>query len=105
MSEMCCMGLAGNTGRKNRHLRNLRTNLSGYIFANKACIDNRKKKLVKQQYLVHMCPQYGISVGEFGAPQQISTGFASWLCYCSEVVHWRPTTLLHDVWPSSGLVH
>ena len=30
-----------------------RTTSSGYIFANKACIDNRKK-LVKQQYLLHM---------------------------------------------------
>jgi len=28
------------------------------IFATKACIDNRKK-LVKQQYLLHMSPQYG----------------------------------------------
>jgi len=28
--------------------------MSGYIFATKACIDNRKKKLVKQQYLLHM---------------------------------------------------
>ena len=35
-----------------------RTILSGYIFATKACIDNRKK-LVKQQYLLHMSPQYG----------------------------------------------
>ena len=31
------------------------TSLSGYIFATKACIDNRKK-LIKQQYL--MSPQY-----------------------------------------------
>jgi len=31
--------------------------LSGYIFATKARINNRKK-LVKQQY-VHMSPQYG----------------------------------------------
>ena len=30
-----------------------RTNLSGYIFANKARIDNRKKP-VKQQYVFHM---------------------------------------------------
>ena len=36
-----------------------RTTLSGYMFATKAHIDNRKKKLVKQQYLVHMSPQYG----------------------------------------------
>jgi len=35
-----------------------RTNLSGYIFATKAHIDNRKK-LVKQQYLLHMSSQYG----------------------------------------------
>jgi len=27
------------------------------------------------------------------APQQISTGFESWLCYCSNVVHRRPTNL------------
>jgi len=31
-----------------------------YIFATTACIDNRKKKLVKQQYLPYMSPQYGI---------------------------------------------
>jgi len=34
------------------------TILSGYIFAIKACIDNRKK-LVKQQYLLQMSLQYG----------------------------------------------
>jgi len=31
--------------------------LSGYIFATKARVDNRKK-LVKQQYVLHMSPQY-----------------------------------------------
>jgi len=34
-------------------------NFVGYIFAIKALIDNRKKKLVKQQYLLHTFPQYG----------------------------------------------
>jgi len=34
------------------------TILSGYSFTTKACIDNRKK-LVKQQYLIYMSPQYG----------------------------------------------
>jgi len=34
------------------------TTLSGYIFATKAHIDN-PKKLVKQQYLLQMSPQYG----------------------------------------------
>jgi len=35
-----------------------RTTFLGYIFATKACIDNRKK-IVKQQYLLHMSLQYG----------------------------------------------
>ena len=58
---MYCTLLAENTGRKNRQkqeFRNHRTNLSGYIVATKACIDNRKKT-VKQQYLLHMSSQYG----------------------------------------------
>jgi len=43
---------------KNSPSRHHCTTLLGYIFATKACIDNRKK-LVKQQYLLHMSPQYG----------------------------------------------
>jgi len=35
-----------------------RTTLSGYIFASKAHIDNRKK-LVKQQYVLHISSSYG----------------------------------------------
>ena len=31
------------------------------------------------------------SVGKFGAPQEISTGVASWLRYCSEIADWRST--------------
>jgi len=64
------------------------TNLSGCVFAT-TYIDNRKT-LVKQQYLLHMSSQYGelrpltAEIGwRVGAPQQISTGFASWLRYCS----------------------
>jgi len=34
------------------------TTLSGYIFATKAHIDNRKK-IVKQRYVLHMSPEYG----------------------------------------------
>ena len=74
-----------------------RTTLSGYIFAAKACIDNRKS--VKHQYLRHMFSQYSElrltngwdRVRLFGAPQQISTGLASWLRYCSDVAHRKPT--------------
>jgi len=47
---MCCVWLAGNAGRKKSSGHHL-TTLSGYIFATKARIDNRKK-LVKQQYLL-----------------------------------------------------
>ena len=57
-SETCCTGLAANTGRKKSPSGHHRTTSSGYIFATKARIDNRKK-IVKQQYLLHMFPQYG----------------------------------------------
>ena len=33
------------------------------------------------------------SVREFGAPEQISTDFASWLPYCTDIAHWRSTKL------------
>jgi len=59
---MCCTWLARNTGRKNNAKKSSsahhHTTLLGCIFATKARIDNRKK-LVKQQYLLHMSPQYG----------------------------------------------
>ena len=61
-SETCCTRLAENTGRKKSRQKSPsghhRTNLSGYIFAMKARIDN-PKKLLKQQYLLHMSLQYG----------------------------------------------
>ena len=44
---------------KNMPSAHHRTVLSDYIFTIKACIDNRKKKLVKQQCLLHMFSQYG----------------------------------------------
>jgi len=56
------MWLAENTGckevAKNGHLGTIAQHCRGYIFATKARIDNRKK-LVNQQYLRHMSPQYG----------------------------------------------
>jgi len=52
------MQRAENTGSKKSPSAHHRTHLSGYIFATKAHIDNRKK-MVKQQYVVHMCSQYG----------------------------------------------
>ena len=43
---------------KNRHLGTIAQLCRAIIFANKARIDNRKK-LVKQQYVLHTSPQYG----------------------------------------------
>jgi len=59
---MCCTWLAENTGRKNYPKIAIWApshNFVGYIFTIKACIDSRKKKLVKQQYLLRMSSQYG----------------------------------------------
>jgi len=61
-SETCCTQLSTNTGRKkiakNSPSGHHRSALSGYIFTMKARIQNRKK-LAKQQYLLHTSSQYG----------------------------------------------
>jgi len=91
-----------------------RATLSGYIFANKACIDNRNK-LVKQQYLLQRarCPHnmvnFGpvtaeIGSGVLGTPANFN-GFR----VLASLLHRRRSTevnkTLQDVWPSPGLVH
>jgi len=51
----------------------------------------QSKKLVKQQYLPHTCRYNMVNFGPLaaeivslvGAPEQISTGFASWQRYCT----------------------
>ena len=72
MSEMCCTRLAENTGRKkvtkNRHLgtiRDHRTSLSGYIFATKAPVDNRKKLLSSD--MSSTCPHNMANFGPLAA--------------------------------------
>ena len=60
-SEMCCTWLTGNTGRKNGQKFAILApsyNLSGHVVETEECVDNRKK-VVKQQSLPHMSPQYG----------------------------------------------
>jgi len=68
--------------------------LSGYILANKAHIDNRKKP-VKQQYLLQMFPQYGEhrptgswDRSGWGTPANFNGGFASWQHYCRVLQQW-----------------
>ena len=48
------------------------------------------------------------SVRLFGAPQQISAGFASWLRYCSDIAHWRPTKFARCLavsWATTPCIH
>ena len=75
-----------------------RTTLSGYIFTTKALIDNRKKNLLNSSIsptCLHNIVNFGPLAAEIGsfvwAPQQISTGFASWLRYCRDVAQRKPT--------------
>jgi len=69
-----------------------RTTLSGYIFATKAHIDNRKKLLSSNisSRCSHNMMNFGLLAAEIGAvvwgtPQIISTAFASWQHYCTAV--------------------
>jgi len=78
--------------RQKSPFRHHRTTLSGYIFATKAHIDNRKKLLSNN--ISSTCPHNMVNLGllaaEIGpvvivAHQLISTGFASWQRYCTAV--------------------
>jgi len=102
--EMCCTRLAENAGRKKSPKKlpsgHHRTTLSGYIFATKECIDNRKKNLLNSNISstcldnkVNFGPLQLRSVDKFGAPQQVSTGFASWLRYYTNVAQQRSAKL------------
>jgi len=83
------------------------TTSSGYIFAIKACINNRKK-IAKQQYLPHNM----VNVGLNGWDRLVSLGhpanFNVFHVLASLLHRCRSTELnlaLHDVWPFPGLVH
>jgi len=86
---MCCSWLAENTGCKNSSAHH-RTTLSGFIFARKACNDNRKKNLLDSN-ISSTCSNYMANFGPltaeicsliWGTPANID--FAS---------HRRPTKL------------
>jgi len=81
-----------------RHLRTIaQLYRAGLYLCSKASVDNRKKKLVKQQYLLRHKASHNMvnvgsqlrSVGESGARQQIATGFESWFRYCTNVAQRR----------------
>jgi len=93
---MCCKRLAGNTGRKNDAKKSPsehhRTNLSGYFFATKACIVNRKKNLLSSNIssrclynMVNFCPVTAeIDWRAWGTPSYFN-GIMSWQRYCTAV--------------------
>jgi len=89
MSELCCTRLAENTGRKTSPFWHHCTTLLGCIFAAEACIDNRKKNLLSRNMSFTYRHNMRLrSVGEFGAPLQISMGFACWQRYCTSFQYW-----------------
>jgi len=63
---MCCTCLAETTGRKNdaknRHLGTI-PQFCRAISSQLWYVSTIGKELVKQQYLLHMCPQYGEQYG------------------------------------------
>ena len=59
-----------------------RTTLSGYIFATKACVHNRKE-LVKQQYLLYFCPHNMVNFSPLGA--EIVSGVVTVTGICNSV--------------------
>ena len=66
---MCCTLLSENTGRKSRQKLpsgHYRTTLSGYIFATKARIDNRKKNLLSSN-MSSTCPHIMVNFGSLAA--------------------------------------
>jgi len=103
---MCCKWHAENTGRKKSpKIWRLGTiaQLCRAISSQLRHASTIGKKLVKQQYPLHMFSQYGElrpiityqlrSVYQFGEPQQISTGFTSCLRYCSDTAQQTSTKL------------
>jgi len=76
---MFCTRLAENTRCKTSPSVHYCTTLLAYIFTTKACIDNRKNLL--NSSISSTCPQ------------QILTGFTSWLRYCTDVAQQRSTKL------------
>jgi len=89
------MQLAEYTGRKKSPYEHHRTNLSGYILAIKAHIDNRKKNLLSSNTSFR-CPHNMVNFGPLAAEivlpvwgiPTISTGFASWQRYCTVLQQW-----------------
>jgi len=106
------MWLAENIGRKKSPSAHHRTTLSGYIFATKARIDNRKKLLNSNIYLP-TCPPNIVNFGPlaaeigsvvWGTPANFN-GFHVFALLLQRRCSTEANQTLHDVWPAHGLVH
>jgi len=68
---MCCTRLTANTGCKKSRQKSPsgqhRTTLSGYIFANKACVDNRKKTCLLSSNISSTCAHNMVNFGPLAA--------------------------------------
>jgi len=114
---MCCTWLAENRGHKrvannrNLHSAHHRTTLSGYILIrNWSTIRQSEINLLKSD-ISYACLHNMVNFDQLAAEiywrvwgtPQISTGFASWLRYCSDVAHRRPTKL-HELYNTAPKV-
>jgi len=112
---MCCMWLAENTGckndAKNHHLGTI-PQLCRAISLQLRHISTIGKKLVKQQYLLHMSLQYAelrLTSGwdrfiSLGIPPTFN-GFRVLASLLQECCSTEASQTLHSVWPSPALVH
>jgi len=96
MSETCCTQLAENTGckndAKNRHLSTI-PQLCWAIFSQLRHISTIRKKLVKQQYLLHMSVEYGELWHTSGWDRFVSFGHPAnfnGFCVLAPLLHGTP---------------
>jgi len=88
---MCCMRLAENTGCKNRHLGTI-AQLCRAISSQLRHVSTIGTKHIKQQYLLHMFPQYGELRPISGWDRLASLGHP---CKFQRVSRLGTTALLH----------
>jgi len=88
-SEMCCKRLAENTGRKkvakNRLLGTIAQLCRAISSQLRHASTIEKNLLSNSMSCPHSRMNFGPLTAEVGAPQLISTGFASWQRYCTAV--------------------
>jgi len=105
---MCCTWLDENTGCKKSPSHNF---VQIYL-CNKGMYRQSGKKLVKQQYLLHMSSQYGelwptmaeICLGVWCTPANFNR-FRILPLLLQRCRSPEANQTLHDLWPSPGLVH